>query len=318
MGDHGEMNTIETIEVDDPQSIALRLAARIARLSKEVSKKARALIDVKKICDPIEFRNVYAIDSAYPSRPLDLVGLSLSLVAVVLVKHVYNRGTEAEYERKLIVSYFSELDQDMVAAIAREAERTIALRVLRDADVLIIDGEIVPYKRAQNYWRKPVSLAARLLDEASRLQVPVVGVIKRSYSSDLAKRLGLNLNDKSIASMVLRRGEYLELEPSLALLREKGCKIVFYKPLKGLSEAIKLEVCPFNPSMDLCQLVSYLSRNAGASGLPWIIDIVDSLSKQQVSLVEAIRRLLLGKLATRGEEGIVVAYPTNPQERGRQ
>ena len=306
---------IEVHEVVDPRVIAARIASKIAKISKEVVAKARSVLEVRGMCSPIRPHTVYAVDSAYPSRATDLVGLSVSLIAVVLARYREGERVETRTVRRLLVSYFSEIEQDRVAAFARKEERIIALSAATDADILLIDGEIVPYKRAQSHWREPITLSIVLLEKLQRKGIPLVGVIKRSYSSELARKLGLGLNDKSIASLVLRRGEFVEVEPSLKILREHGCKIVYYKPLRGLGEAVKLEACIPEGSLNMCGIVSYLAREAGPSGLPWIIDLVDSLAKRNVSLIEAIRGSLLSKLAIHTGENIVVGYPTNPQEK---
>jgi len=311
MGEQG----LEVFEVTDPRAIAGRLASRMSRISREVIEKTRSALDVGKICSPIRPQVVYSIDSAYPSRPIDLVGLSISLVAVVSVRFSEEDGVETHTKKRLLVSYFSEIEQDRVAAFARKEERLTALSIIEDADMLLIDGEIVPYRRAQGYWREPISLSIELLKRALRKGVPIVGVVKRSYSSELARELGLSLNDKSIASLILRRGEFIEVRPSFKVLREHKCKVIYYKPLRGLGEAVKLEACIPNNTLDTCKIVSYLAREAGSTGLPWIIDLVDSLSKKEVSLIEAIRSTLLNKLAIYAGENIVVGYPTNPQER---
>ena len=306
---------LDVFEITDPRAIADRLALRISRIGREVIERTRSVLDIRSICSPVHPRILYAIDSAYPSRAVDLVGLSISLVAVVSVRFREGDKVEARTKRRLLASYFSEIEQDRVAAFARKEERLTALRVIEDADMLLIDGEIVPYKRAQGYWKEPVSLSIELLKKALRKGIPIVGVIKRSYSTELAQELGLDLNDKSIASLVLRRGEFIEIRPSFRVLREHGCKVIYYKPLRGLGEAVKLEACIPSGGPDTCKIVSYLAREAGSSGLPWIIDLVDSLSKKEVSLIEAIRSMLLNKLAIYAGENIVVGYPTNPQER---
>ena len=306
---------LEVFEITDPRAIADRLASRISRTSREIVERTRSALDIRSICSPVHSQIVYAIDSAYPSRPLDLVGLSISLVAVVSVKFKEGDRVETRTKRRLLVSYFSEIEQDRVAAFARKEERLTALKVVEDADMLLIDGEIVPYKRAQGYWKEPVSLSIELLKKALRKGTPIVGVIKRSYSTELSRELGLSLNDKSIASLVLRRGEFIEIKPGFGVLREHGCKVVYYKPLRGLGEAVKLEACIPSDRPDTCEIVSYLAHEAGSSGLPWIIDLVDSLSKKEVSIIEAIRSTLLNKLAIYAGENMVVGYPTNPQER---
>ncbi|NOZ89156.1 MAG: hypothetical protein GXO15_04440, partial [Crenarchaeota archaeon] len=56
------------------------------------------------------------------------------------------------------------------------------------------------------------------------------------------------------------------------------------------------------------------ASEAGATGFPWFLDLVDSLVKREASSVEGLARLLLSRLARHGELGL--GYRANLQERG--
>ncbi|KSW11907.1 hypothetical protein CF15_03665 [Pyrodictium occultum] len=302
---------VEVVELgDDIHAAVKRIASRLPSIDEGLRRLVEESIGIRKIKElGTRFEPVYAVDSAFPRSPLNLVGISMSMVTVALVRYS-DRGTSIRRGRKLLVEYLGDIEQDYVAALARLEERRYAVSVVDDAGLMVVDGEILPRRGASDLWVDVENLSLMLVKELSRRRVPLVGVLKRSYSAQMAGVLGVRMSDKAVASIVLRRGEYLELPHPQETLASMGCRIVFYKPLRGLAEAVKLELCSAGHPVD--QVVSMLARETGPTGLPWVIDLVDSVVKKEVARLAAIHQLLLSRLS-RGRRH-QLAYPLNPQE----
>ncbi|HIC99688.1 MAG TPA: hypothetical protein EYP08_08780 [Pyrodictiaceae archaeon] len=126
----------------------------------------------------------------------------------------------------------------------------------------------------------------------------------------MSKRLGLRIPDKAIMSLALNRGEYAIVEKFM----NNKCFIVYYKPLRGLQQAVKAEVCGDIDQSRVGEVISLLMFSAAQTGLPWYIDFVDGLAKRETQLLDLISsRLLKTAVAAEIEQ---LAEPTNPQKRG--
>jgi len=304
---------VEIIEFSDVRDAVERIASRLPFVDEKLRLLVEQNIGIKRVTDIVASPDpVYAVDSAFPRSPLDLVGMSMSIVAVAVAK--YSRGrTSVKRTRRILVEFLGELDQDYVAAFARLEERRHALNIVDEAEMLVIDGEILPRRGSSELWANVESLSMMLVKELLRRGVPIVGVLKRSYSRHIADMIGMPLSDKALASLILRRGEFIEVAHNQEQLARLGCRIVFYKPLRGFAEAVKLEVC--SKRVPVGDVVAILAREAGPTGLPWIIDLVDSVVKKEVAHIGAVHSLLLVRLA-RGKRH-TLAYHTNPQEKNR-
>lgn len=304
---------VEVIEFNDVRDAVERIASKLPLVDEKLRLLVEQNIGIKRVINHVASPDpVYAVDSAFPRSPLDLVGMSMSIVAVAVAK--YSRGrTRVKRTRRILVEFLGELDQDYVAAFARLEERRHALNTVDEAELLVIDGEILPRRGSSELWANVESLSIMLVKELLRRGVPVVGVLKRSYSKHIAGMIGVPLSDKAIASLVLSRGEFIEVTHNQEQLAKLGCRIVFYKPLRGFAEAVKLEVCSRRVPVD--DVVAVLAREAGPTGLPWMIDLVDSVVKKEVAHIGAVHSLLLARLA-RGRRH-TLAYHTNPQEKNR-
>ncbi|NOZ89630.1 MAG: DNA double-strand break repair nuclease NurA, partial [Crenarchaeota archaeon] len=251
----------EVVEVGDSVE-AVRLLERVfagARL-----RGLRRLLEERGMirrCSPLRLGGrVYAVDSAFPSSPVNLVGGSLSLVAVGAVR----RGDAWRTLRRwLVYESFGDVDADYVRGFARLQERRLAVS-LEGPEAVIIDGELVPRPGRSSVWSSVVEESRRLVGLAER-GVLVAGVLKRSYSRTIASRLGLPVSDRALASAVLDRGEVLEAAHPSRELAERGCVEAFYKPLRGPPLAVKLEAC-CPRGADCCGLAAFLASEAGATG----------------------------------------------------
>jgi hypothetical protein len=291
---------------------------RIEPRGGEAAGLRRVLLEagVVRRLDSVEWRppsRLGAVDSAFPKSPLYLIGVSVSLVAVASV-YSGEGGVQRRIRSWLLAEEQGELDQDYVSAFARLRERAEALRLLGEegVEVLLLDGELVPRPGRVPLWGEVKSLSDRLLGYAASSGRCLAGVLKRSYSSSIASRLGLRLSDRALASMALRRGEAIIMPHGFEELARRGCVEALYKPMRGMPAAVRVEACCSRP----LELLAWLASSAGPSGLPWPIDLVDSLAKQAASRITVVESLLLSRLARRELQHL--GYTANPQETMRR
>ncbi len=272
---------VEEIPIDELP----RLVDNLVKLVEKSMHKARAKLrgKVSRIDKDKQFEGIIiGIDTAFPHKPLEYT--SFTLTAVTLGSIVVEDGLmkRRDVSTHVLVEVFSEIDHDQVVSYARLIEREKALHELASGmpSIIMIDGELLPLKALRSInnknWLKVHEKTLELIETSRKRDVNLIGVVKRSYSKDLASLIGVRVNDRVLASMLLNRGEYISLVHPF--LEEYGCKLVFYKPLRGPDQALKLEVCG-----EVGDIVSILAKEAGSTGFPWIIDIVDSLVKQEVS-----------------------------------
>ncbi len=168
--------------------------------------------------------NAYAIDSSYPTPPLELVGGVLSVLSYGYVG--YLNGTYDRYMTgEVIFEDVSEFEK-VITRRAQIRERELAIRLLRNkrrgrknVDVIILDGEIPIHPLPYNLPVEggTLSYATKLIGDlmslANTTSTPIIGVVKRVRSRLLSIILGrcLPMNDKLIASLILNNGEYMIL-----------------------------------------------------------------------------------------------------------
>lgn len=299
------------LEADDLGRVAGRLAAERPRVE-----GLRGLVESSGLL--VRLRGGWrpgflsAVDTAFPKSPVYLLGFTVSLVGLARVD-VVEGAARSRTRSWVLAEPLGELDQDYVSAFARVRERMEALAALGEgAELVVLDGEIVPRAGRSPLWGEALRLSERLVDEALSAGRVVAGVLKRSYSRSMAERLGVEgVTDRVLASLTLRRGEALLAPHSDEGLAGRGCVEALYKPLRGVPAAVRVEACC--PDRGRCvELLWLLASEAGASGLPWPIDLVDSLAKREASKVSAVAALLLSRLA-RGEAP-QLGYASNPQE----
>ncbi len=302
------------VEIDDPLAAARRVAdLGGGRESGEVRRLLieRGLIHRLRSGSALEPRGgVYAVDSAFPRSPSNLVGYSLSLVAVAAAEWFTG---ERVVKRWLLVERFRDLDQDFVAGFARLQERNIALSL--DPWLLVLDGEILPRRGRSGLWEQARTASLSLVASVSSKCGAVAGVLKRSYSRTVSSALGLEVSDRVLATLGLERGEAIIVSHGDRVLAERGCVEAFYKPLRGLPVAVKVEAC-CSRCVDCLDLLSFLASETSATGLPWAIDLVDGIVKREVALLDSVERHLLSMLA-RGFAA-ELGVKANPQEQGRR
>ncbi|MET1102034.1 MAG: DNA double-strand break repair nuclease NurA [Pyrodictiaceae archaeon] len=303
-----------------------------------------------------------AIDSTYPpDGGVELVGGHLAgVVAGYIVFGVpCERECRAAYAKAFFIDaedpkrklqLFSKLLEKYVA---RKVLGLIKDHVLDGVKLLLFDGEIVPYIllftsaeriEASKLLRRLDEAATGLLEEAKRLGITLVGVIKRSYSKILSALMGtmLPLNDKAIASLILKRGHYIELGELEKLLplyarlehSSKGfdkivstrlrarpdygrIKVFFYKPSTSTAydQAVKIELLDYGGlgAENVIALLNTLTNPA--TGIPYPVDLIDEYVRLESHTLELLRRKVASMLASLGGDTLTVLGHTNPEKR---
>jgi len=166
----------------------------------------------------------YAIDSSFPPSPLELVGGVLTVVAYGYVGQVGGR-TDRYVTGDVLYEDSSDLNKS-IEVLSKIREREMAARLLRDKlkgrrsmDMIILDGEIyvhpLPYNLPahEGVRRRVEDVLEVMLNLAERTRTTIVGVVKRVRSRYLSIYVNhcLSVNDKLIASLLLNKGEYIDL-----------------------------------------------------------------------------------------------------------
>jgi hypothetical protein len=213
-----------SIQSDVRRMIEEGVSEHVMALVKELRHVLEARGFVRRISGASKPLNAYAIDSSYPTPPLELVGGVLTVLSYGYVGYL-NGSYDKYVTGEVVFEDVGEFER-VITRRAQVRERELAIRLLRDKargrrniDVLILDGEIpihpLPYNLpveggALSYITKVIG---ELLNLASKTGTPIVGVVKRVRSRLLSILQGkcLPVNDKLIASLVLNNGEYVVL-----------------------------------------------------------------------------------------------------------
>ncbi|MGC8607423.1 MAG: DNA double-strand break repair nuclease NurA [Vulcanisaeta sp.] len=188
--------------------------------------------------------NAYAIDSSYPTPPLELVGGVMTVLSYGYVGYL-----NGSYDRYMTGEVVFEDVGEFERVITRRAqvrERELAIRLLRnkargrkEVDLVILDGEIPMHPLPYNLpveggvLARVTSIIGDLLDLALKTGVPLIGVVKRVRSRFLSILTNecLPMNDKLIASLVLNNGEYMvlgsygDILPSWVQINYSDCEL---------------------------------------------------------------------------------------------
>ncbi len=315
---------VEVLNASNIFDITREIAERVPKISRELRIELESMGVIGRVEEDANYtsryKRVFAVDAAFPRYPFDTVSLSFSIVTVARLFYEFSsRRLDVDVDRKLLVEYGGEIDQDYVSAKARIWERDAILSAIEDVEAIFVDGEIVPKitpkirDERSSLWVSALEKSREVLERARRNSVVVAGIIKRSYSKIISKLIGANVvvNDKAIASAVLRRGEYIALESRDPILSMYKCFDVFYKPFVGLPEAVRVELCCSNVFChDFISLL--VNESSNSTGLPWFVDLVDSRAKKEVRLIKPLYIRLLASLSV--EDKQVLGLPSNLQE----
>jgi len=317
---------VQELDVDDIFKITKEVAERVPAVSRELRVELESMGVIGRVDRDSSYisryKRIFAVDAAFPRYPFDTVSLSFSIVTIARLFYEFeSRKLDVGVSKKLLVEYGGEVDQDYVSARARIWEREAILSAIEDVDVVFIDGEIVPKLKPKlrgerdSLWISAVEKSREVLERARSNNVVVAGIIKRSYSKIISKLIGSStvVNDKAVASAILRRGEYIAIESRDPILSTYKCFDVFYKPFVGLPEAVRVELC-CSSSVFCYDFISLLvGESSNSTGLPWFIDLVDSRAKKEVRFVKPLYVRLLALLSV--EDKHILGFPSNLQER---
>lgn len=309
---------------------------------------------------PTRFISILAVDSTWSIPHLELVMGSIAVIVsgyVIVapqglgshgISYVALRMSSGDVEDRFTLS---------LELSARVKEYLTAYKQLEgDVDLVMLDGPLyhlmipefyTPHRgdvlqdsrRAAGF--KLASIASRalldLLVKADKLGVPVVGVVKRVTSRLLLSKLRdvrelveilERFNDKLVASLILRPGEYIVVDNMLESLREylelksdKGryqrllrvinycleapedslerslCKriektaMVFYRH-KGNTVAPQATRLDVYPASYVDEIVSYAIENSTENNVPAPIDYVDRYVRLESITMRRLHQLL--------------------------
>ena len=352
------------------RGVAKRLSRKVEGMRGAAEKLRRVLEDRVSQLDPDPPRPALAaVDSTYPTPHLELIGGKVNVVVAGYI--LYGARPEGIPRSKAVARIvFSESEEEFSKLVSLESkvmERRLIARILEaarkglvDIDMVLIDGEIVPYPllfssprvvERNRLVKKLSRVTDRVLELSEALGIPLVGVIKRSYSFYTSVLLAERspVNDKALMSLVLRQGEYASIGSYAEILpryvdyariprgldseevRERmrsvilrnlelhprygGIELLFYRPHHKVAygQAIKLEIFP-KGSLDQ-GMVSALAKMTSYNAVPWVIDVVDEYVRFEAQALGLLRRRLESELAKRyGKLGVVLAGLTNPQK----
>ncbi|RLG87677.1 MAG: hypothetical protein DRO15_04515 [Thermoprotei archaeon] len=363
---------------------------RIARPIKEKANEIRQIIErggwdprnyprLDKIPDKYP-KNlcVVAVDTGFTEPSVELTGGRL---VIVIKAHAFF-GCEPRCiggkEATALVK-FLESEEGIAKPISKIVERRFIVDLLKrkelgelHVDMIILDGELIPrippgYRRRSE--RLMMKLYTRIIDLSNEMfklafntKTALVGVIKRSYGHFLGPLINmpeLELNDKAIATYILKPGEYIDLGyyfdiidktrgvlENLEKKKVKGSivrtlkqrvewlrkivdnvdwsghtRIILYKSWvpSYFSLATKVEVWP-SDNLPTDSILGYLAASTGINGVPYQIDVVDSMCRIPRSLLLETQQQLFRDLAIKLEDvklAMSIAGLTNPEKMAR-
>ena len=213
-----------SIQSDVRRMVEERIDEQIMGLVRELRRELEGRGLVRAIPSSSKPLNAYAIDSSYPTPPLELIGGVLTVLSYGYVGYL-----NGSYDRYMTGEVVFEDVAEFERVITRRAqvrERELAIKLLRDKargrkniDVIILDGEIpihpLPYNLPVEggVLRHVINVIGELLNLASKTSTPIIGVVKRVRSRLLSILQGrcLPANDKLMATLALNGGEYVVL-----------------------------------------------------------------------------------------------------------
>ncbi len=298
-----------------------------------------------------------ALDTGFTSPPLELTGGRL---LVIIRSHVFHGCSSCgEYPASDSVGYvrFTDKTEAVATPLSKLYERKFILDILEDkangeldVDLVIVDGELFPRtppgygapsrreSTIMKLYSRIVATTREILELASKTDTALVGIVKRSYGHDIAVRLldkSITLNDKALASFILKRGEWIDLGSytdigdDIKNFIEKYREELSVREIRSLNERLSWiasvigECSPassigvavykaFNPTYFMIStkieywvssrygvgdLVSYLASITSVNGVPHPIDLVDSMSMVRRDLLYLIQQQLFQELA---------------------
>ena len=211
------------------------LVKRIVAMVEEV----RAVLRPAKIPRYAPSWPVYAVDGSHTS---------LELVGGVLTVYSYGYASNTGDRRVSGGVVMEDVEERRVEWLVELLVRKLAARLVerREPRVVLIDGEMgvhpLPYNLAVKggAYERANTVMNRLLDAVGRRGAALIGVVKRVRSKLTSAVLGkcLGINDRAVATIALRPGEYAVLG-RLEDLAERWAVASYGLCARGGEEAVR-------------------------------------------------------------------------------
>ena len=198
-----------------------------------------------------------------------------------------------------------------------------------------------------------VELTNRILYEAHNKDIPIVGILKRVYGRDiqvLLNKPSLDISDKALSSYILGDGEYLSLGTYSDIVNayerfieeheefkkkykqryrwlknvvrhlplSSAINVAIYKPKIKTYFSIPTKVeLQLSSEYSLEEILGYLSSITSINGVPFPIDIADTLSRVKRNVIFIAQQSLyvsLVKLLNDSRLALSIVGLTNPEK----
>nr|KJR72703.1 MAG: single-stranded DNA endonuclease [Vulcanisaeta sp. AZ3] len=278
-----------SIQSDVHELLKKGIDAKAMEVVSELRKALESRNLIKTIPTTSKPINAYAIDSSYPTPPLELVGGILTVLTVGYVGYL-NGSYDKFVTGEVVFEDVGEFEH-VITRRTQVRERELAIKLLKEKaggkkgiDLVILDGEIpihpLPYNlpASGGVLVHVAKVLNNLLTLSVKTSTPIVGVVKRVRSKFLSILLGkcLEVNDKLLASLVLNNGEYFvlgsysDILPQWVRINYEDCE------LKRNCEGKDCEGIKALMSKRLREGLENLDRvfnGVGYEGLRWLKDV---------------------------------------------
>ncbi|RLE87632.1 MAG: hypothetical protein DRJ49_06185, partial [Thermoprotei archaeon] len=185
--------------------------------------------NIRKYSEPMDNYSIAAVDSSYDPLPLDLF---MGTLCAIVYGYVHYPSGEYKLSTTILpVRQLTEKEEPsrLVGLHADLLELKTMYRCLEQPDIhfdiLVRDGDFPPteilfkpyHETREAFRRRLIEATRKIFDRASKLDVGVVGVVKRirtsliAFKTNMEEKLTIRLNDLLVASSVLGEGEYFVL-----------------------------------------------------------------------------------------------------------
>ena len=179
----------------------------------KASREIRKNLKIKTIGESSRNFSCIGIDSTWTTPHLELLYGDCALIISGCL------GNGIREVRAEPVVYAGDDFSSFVWRRSVELERELAIEILEkfEVDLLIFDGNIfsfpMVYARDWKEWASVADAMRFLINLAEKKGVSLVGVVKRARSKYFSYLLGREtpVNDKLLASIILKSGEYVSL-----------------------------------------------------------------------------------------------------------
>ncbi len=173
---------------------------RIIEIKKRVAGKLDKILEIKKVemCEKwhlkvLKGKRVVGVDGSQIS-PFKELGIPIGLVQSALIWIKHGEGLFGKRYRTKIVEIDENIDFKRF-----QLETEMLLEEMNGESWLFFDGALIPY--FEGLRNDVARIVERIVKESERTGTPVIGYIDKSFSRDIAKRMGIDLYDIYILDM---------------------------------------------------------------------------------------------------------------------